>query len=136
MEAAESVKEVRFQTFDWYACQGTQGGINMKKQTGVSLDMMMSGQVLNHMIRKSGYTISEIQKELQLSCPQPIYRWINGQTMPSIDNLYKLSRLLNVHMEDLVLARQDEVWILQWIWNLREGKRLRTYRNTYHKRNC
>ena len=80
----------------------------MKKKACVSLDMTMTGHVLNLMIKKRGYTVSEIQKELGLSCPQPIYRWINGQTLPSIDNLYKLSTLLEVHMEDLILPRQDE----------------------------
>ena len=55
----------------------------MKKKACVSLDMTMTGHVLNLMIKKRGYTVSEIQKELGLSCPQPIYRWINGQTLPT-----------------------------------------------------
>lgn len=105
----------------------------MKKETGVSLDMQMTGQVLGRKIRKRGYTVAEIQKELRLSCPQPIYRWMNGQTMPSIDNLYQLSRLLEVHMEDLVIPRQDEVWLLQEMQNQVESIRLRKYHRTYHK---
>ena len=105
----------------------------MKKETGVSLDMQMTGQVLSHKIRKKGYTVAEIKRKLNLSCPQPIYRWFNGQTMPSIDNLYKLSMLLEVHMEDLVIPRQDEVWILHRVQNLAEYIRLKRYHKTYHK---
>ncbi len=108
----------------------------MKKETCVSLDMQMTGQVLNGKIRKQGYTIAQIQKELKLSCPQPIYRWINGQTMPSIDNLYKLSTILNVHMEDLVVPRQDEVWILQGCENQAQLVRLKRYHKTIHKMRC
>lgn len=108
----------------------------MKKETGISLDVLMTGQVLKEKIRKSGYTISEIQRKLKLACPQPIYRWIKGETLPSIDNLYGLSRLLKVSMEELVVARQDEAWVLRWncnpcrrifleyfskIWNMRMG---------------
>lgn len=103
----------------------------MKKKTCLSLDMRMTGQVLKQMIRKKGYTVSEIQKELSLSCPQPIYRWINGQTMPSIDNLYKLSMILDVHMEDLVLPRQDEVWMVQKGRNPRRIRRLQMYHDRY-----
>lgn len=106
----------------------------MKKETGVSLDMRMTGQLLKQMIRKHGYTVSDIQKELNLSCPQPIYRWLRGQTLPSIDNLYRLSTLLKVHMEDLVLPRQDEVWVIQRKRNPCQGKRLETYRNMYYKK--
>ncbi|MDE7417491.1 MAG: helix-turn-helix domain-containing protein [Lachnospiraceae bacterium] len=105
----------------------------MKKEISVSLDMQMTGKVLSDMIRKRGYTIAEIQRELKLSCPQPIYRWMNGQTMPSIDNLYKLSTILNVHMEDLVIPRQDEVWILHRNQNLAKCIRLKKYHETYRK---
>ncbi len=50
----------------------------MKKKACVSLDMTMTGHVLNLMIKKRGYTVSEIQKELGLSCPQPIYHWADA----------------------------------------------------------
>ena len=103
----------------------------MKKKACVSLDMTMTGHVLNLKIKKRGYTVSEIQKELGLSCPQPIYRWINGQTLPSIDNLYKLSTLLEVHMEDLILPRQDEVWVVYRRQNPNRIRRLETYRRRY-----
>lgn len=106
----------------------------MKKAVSVSLDMGLTGHVLNQMIKKRGYTVSEIQKELKLACPQPVYRWISGQTMPSIDNLYRLSMILDVHMEDLVVPRRDEVWMIQRMQNPKEGRRLRSYYKTYRKR--
>lgn len=99
----------------------------MKKETGVSLDVLMTGQVLSGKIKKSGYTIAEIQRKLKLACPQPVYRWINGQTLPSIDNLYNLSKLLKVPMDELVVARQDEVWVQQVGCNRNENIRLKTY---------
>lgn len=99
----------------------------MKKAAGVSLDMRRTGQVLEYVIKKKGYTISEIQKELRLSCPQPIYRWIRGQIMPSIDNLYQLSKLLEMHMDELVVSGQDEEWLIQWKLNEGAGRHLKAY---------
>lgn len=107
----------------------------MKQETCVSLDMYMTGQILGYMIRKSGYKISQIQRELNLACPQPVYRWMNGQAMPSVDNLYKLSRLLKVHMEELVVPMQDDVWIVRANRNPAGYVRLKTYRMTYLARN-
>ncbi|GFI21844.1 hypothetical protein IMSAGC011_00617 [Lachnospiraceae bacterium] len=92
-----------------------------------SIDMVMTGQILKNNIRKCGYTVREIQKLLNLSCPQPIYRWMRGRTMPSLDNLYMLNSILGTHMEDLLLPRQDDVWIIQWGENQQEGRRLWVY---------
>ena len=92
-----------------------------------SLDMIMTGQILKNNIKKCGYTVREIQKLLNLSCPQPIYRWMRGRTMPSLDNLYMLSSILGVHMEDLLLPKQDEVWLLQWDENTLESRSLKAY---------
>lgn len=92
-----------------------------------SLDMIMTGQILKNNIKKCGYTVREIQKLLNLSCPQPIYRWMRGRTMPSLDNLYMLSSILGVHMGDLLLPKQDEVWLLQWDENNQESRRLKAY---------
>lgn len=105
----------------------------MRKEAGESLDMIMSGEVLNHMIRKRGYTVSEIQKELNLLYPQSIYRWLSGQSMPSIDNLYKLSAILQVHMEDLLMPRRDDVWVIQRGQNRSGKRRYIAYRKRYRK---
>ncbi|HBA48706.1 MAG TPA: XRE family transcriptional regulator [Lachnospiraceae bacterium] len=67
-----------------------------------SLDAVLTGLKMRNAIKQSGYSIKELQEMLGLSCPQPIYRWIKGRTLPSIDNLYMLSRILDVHMEDLL----------------------------------
>lgn len=70
-----------------------------------SLDAVLTGRKLQDAIKQSGHSIKELQEMLGLSCPQPIYRWIKGRTLPSIDNLYMLSRILGVHMEDLLVPR-------------------------------
>ncbi|MCX4379488.1 MAG: helix-turn-helix transcriptional regulator [Lachnospiraceae bacterium] len=47
---------------------------------------------------------------MNLSCPQSVYRWMRGYALPTVDNLYMLSRLFDVHMEDLLVgkAQADE----------------------------
>ena len=73
--------------------------------TFTTLDAVLTGQKIHDAIKQSGYRIRELQEMLGLSCPQPIYRWIKGRTLPSIDNLYMLSRILGVHMEELLVPR-------------------------------
>ena len=68
-----------------------------------SLDAVQTGRKIENAIKQSGYSIRELQEMLGLSCPQPIYRWIRGRTLPSIDNLYMLSRILKVPMDELLV---------------------------------
>lgn len=72
-----------------------------------NIDMIKTGQKIKECVQKTGYTVKDIQKILNLSCPQPIYRWFKGQILPSVDHLYTLSRIMGVHMEELIVTKND-----------------------------
>lgn len=79
-----------------------------KKPVFLSLDLILTGQRIHSVIFGNGYSVKEIQEILKLSCPQSIYRWMKGNTLPSIDNLYMLSKLFGMHMEDLLVEKAQE----------------------------
>lgn len=70
------------------------------------LDMLKSGQTMKAAIQSKGYTVRDIQKIMQLECPNSIYRWYRGMVLPSVNNLYVLSKVLGVHMEDLLVEKE------------------------------
>lgn len=72
-----------------------------------NIDMQRTGIRLKEFIQKSGYCVADIQEYLHLSCPQPVYRWFKGMILPSVDHLLMLSELLGVHMEDLLVKKQN-----------------------------
>jgi len=76
-----------------------------------NIDLFMTGKLLRRRMEYAGCSVRDIQEYLQLSCPQPIYRWFQGRILPSVDHLYMLSRLFQVHMEDLLIpdARYPEL---------------------------
>ena len=76
-----------------------------KRITYPNIDMIQTGIKLKHMLESAGYTPRIIQDYLHLSCVQPIYRWYKGKILPSVDHLFMLSELLNVHMEDLLVKK-------------------------------
>lgn len=51
-----------------------------------SIDLELTGIKLKMFIKKAGYDVKFIQNYLQLSCPQPIYRWFKGKSLPSVDH--------------------------------------------------
>lgn len=75
----------------------------MSKDVYTSLDIIQTGQKIHSAIINSGYSVRQIQEMLRLEDPQPIYRWIHGRCMPSTDNLYRLSKIFNIHMEELLV---------------------------------
>lgn len=77
------------------------------KLNHLSLDTVRTGEQIKKALRQNGYTVKDLQVSLNLECPQPIYRWMKGQTMPSIDNLYKMSKLFNMHIEDFLVSCDD-----------------------------
>lgn len=93
----------------------------------ISLDMIMTGNRLRNVITKRGYSIKDIQNKLELSCPQPIYRWLNGQTLPSLDNLYRLSTILGMQMEELLMLRNDKMWFIYGPENNDQRRRYKRY---------
>ena len=80
---------------------------NESKQTYPNIDMQRTGKKLKHMIESAGDTPRIIQDYLHLSCVQPIYLWYKGLILPSVDYLFMLSELLNVHMEDLLVKKNS-----------------------------
>lgn len=77
----------------------------MANESYPNIDMEKTGRLLKHRIQQAGYTVKDIQEKLFLSCPQPIYRWYQGKVLPSVNHLYVLSNLLNVHMEELLVPQ-------------------------------
>ena len=77
-----------------------------------NIDMIETGLLLKRMLESAGYTPKVIQQYLHLSCPQPIYRWYKGLILPTVDHLLMLSELLGVHMEELLVKKQNKEMII------------------------
>ena len=51
----------------------------------------------------------DIQKYLSLSCVQTVYRWLDGTNIPSVDNLYAMTRLFGVKMSAIIVGNELEI---------------------------
>lgn len=64
-----------------------------KKETGVNLRRIMDMR---------GVKPKDIQEYLGFGCVQSVYRWLDGVSMPTVDNLYAISKMLQVPMDSIV----------------------------------
>lgn len=75
----------------------------MEKQ----IDIKQTGRWLRFLCRVKCVPVKKICQELCLSCPQSVYAWFNGKTLPSLDNFYALSQILGITMEGMLVARNE-----------------------------
>ena len=63
-----------------------------KKKTGIHLRRLMD---------ERGFNVKDVQQYLGLGSVQSVYHWLNGISVPTVDNLYALSYLFQVSVDDM-----------------------------------
>ena len=66
------------------------------------IDMAATGRNIRRIMDSRSISVRELQKYLGLAAPQSIYRWFDGQSVPTIDNLYAMSELFCVPIDALI----------------------------------
>lgn len=68
------------------------------------IDSKEIGKRLRSLMMQQGLTVKELQKLLALSCPQTIYHWLNGDSMPTIDHLYSLCCYFEISVDEFLFG--------------------------------
>ena len=71
-----------------------------------TIDKAKTGQQIRLLMEKRGVTVRDVKDALSLACVQSVYHWLDGQSMPTLDNLYALNELLKVPMDMLVCGNR------------------------------
>ena len=74
-----------------------------------SIDMAATGSRIVSLRRERSLSVSQMQRFFGFEHPQAIYKWQRGECLPSIDNLYAMSRLFGVSMNDILVASDQDV---------------------------
>ena len=68
------------------------------------IDPVATGQNILRLRKEKGMTVKDLQVWFNFEEPRAIYKWQKGQTLPTIDNLYALSALLDVPMDHIIVG--------------------------------
>lgn len=74
-----------------------------------TINLRETGINLRRIMDKRGISAKDIQKYLNLAGVQSVYNWCNGLNMPTIDNLYALSQLLQVSIDEIVCGNRKPI---------------------------
>ena len=70
------------------------------------IDPTATGRNIVRLRKARGLTVKDLQIYFGFEGPRAIYKWQRGETLPSVDNLYALSRILQVPMDSILIPRQ------------------------------
>lgn len=68
-----------------------------------SIDVIATGRNIARLREENGITVRALGRYLGMTNTNSIYRWFRGETLPSLDNLYAISVLLNVSMNEIIV---------------------------------
>lgn len=71
------------------------------------IDKEKTGKQIRKYMNLRGLTVQDVKTYLSLGCVQSVYHWLDGQSLPSLDNLYALSELLQVPMDLLIVGNRN-----------------------------
>lgn len=73
-----------------------------------TIDLVKTGQNISRMRLERGMTVRDLQKYFGFEEPRAIYKWQRGESIPSVDNLFALSQLFGVSMNEILVASNDD----------------------------
>ena len=76
---------------------------------------------------KRGITPKDIKEYLHLTSVQSVYNWCDGLNMPTIDNLYALSKLFRVPIDAIICGNRKPIMPEPIVINNVRDRRLYTY---------
>ena len=69
-----------------------------------TIDMIQTGKNINRLRKQANLSVKDLQNIFGFATPQAIYKWQQGATLPSIDNLVVLAAVLQVSLDDILVV--------------------------------
>lgn len=74
-----------------------------------SIDKRATGVNLRKIMDERGIEVKDVKEYLNLGSIQSVYNWFNGLNMPTIDNLYALSTLFQIPIDEIVCGNRKAI---------------------------
>lgn len=71
-----------------------------------TIDKIKTGKQIRRLMNSLGLTVMDVQKYMGLSTQQAVYHWLNGRSLPTLDNIYALSELFRVPMDQIICGNR------------------------------
>ena len=81
----------------------------MGAETYPVIDLVATGKNICDLRKAKGLTVADLQEYFGFEAPQAIYKWQAGKSLPSTDNLFALSHLLEVPIDEILIPIKPKI---------------------------
>lgn len=71
------------------------------------IDTVKTGNRIKELMEERNISVKQLQIYLGLGSIQTIYHWFENRSIPSIDNIYALSQLFNVDVDEILVGNRS-----------------------------
>lgn len=71
-----------------------------------TIDKIRTGRQIRHLMNNLGLTVIDVQNYMGFSTQQAVYHWLNGRSLPTLDNIYALSELFKVSIDQIICGNR------------------------------
>ncbi len=72
-----------------------------------TIDVKATGARIKKLRMERGITIRELSEYMGFTTDQAVCKWQRGDCLPTVDNLYALSRLYGITIEDILVVHDE-----------------------------
>lgn len=73
------------------------------------LDIKATGERINQLRKDNNLRVTDVAEYMGFESTQAVYKWQRGEGLPTVDNLYALSRLLHTSVDDILIGEKERV---------------------------
>lgn len=67
------------------------------------IDNKLTGEKINELLISKSIDVKCLANTIGVS-NQAVYNWLNGKTLPTLENLFQISRILHVSMDEMIIG--------------------------------
>ena len=73
-----------------------------------TIDMAATGNRIRTLRKENHIKVDDIVSYMGFESQQAVYKWQRGESLPSVDNLYALSRLFGTTIDDILVGYERQ----------------------------
>ncbi len=72
------------------------------------IDLAATGARIRQLRLKNNLRVEDVSEYMGFESVQAVYKWQRGESLPTVDNLFALSRLFGTSMENILIERGED----------------------------
>lgn len=73
----------------------------------MEIDRKATGGRLKKLLQERDMKAADLKRLLGLENHQPVYKWLNGKSLPSLEHLCRIAEILETSVEDILVYRKE-----------------------------